>query len=67
MDTCAYSLLCAVHFCGHLRVFAYYVLSTLVDTCAVAGIIIIADKRKIRADIEAKPRFEILFGRVKRK
>ena len=37
------------------------------DTCAVAGIIIIADKRKIRADIEAKPRFEILFGRVKRK
>ena len=22
-----------VHICGHLRVFVYYVLSTLVDTC----------------------------------
>ena len=42
-------------------------LSTFVDTCAVAGILIIADKRKIREDREAKPRFEILCGRVKRK
>ncbi len=27
-------LLCFVHFCGHLRSLAYYVLSTFVDTCA---------------------------------
>ena len=29
-------LLCVVHFCGHLRTFACYVLSTLVDTAAFA-------------------------------
>ena len=31
VDTCACCVLCAVHFSGHLRVFVYYVLSTLVD------------------------------------
>ena len=45
VDTCECSLIMFVHFCGH---------------CSVAGILIIADKRKIRADIEAKPKFEIL-------
>ena len=37
------------------------------DTCAVAGIIIIADKRKIREDREAKPRFEIFVRQSKKK
>ena len=31
-------LLCVVHFCGHLRVFVCYVLSTFVDTCECSSV-----------------------------